>query len=181
MVSICICNLGRYNEGELLCEWLVLPCTKDKLQRLLHRIGINEAYEEWFISDHSCDLNCVGEVIGEFSSITSLNSLAERLEEMSRGELDMLEAVAEWYGPSSADELLKLSHNLDCFTLYEGVYDARELGEYFLYELDAIEVPDYLRPYFDTEAYGNDLRLSLDGAFTSYGFIEQIDEPKDLE
>lgn len=181
MVSICICNLSLYNSGQLLCDWLVLPATKDKLQRLLHRIGINETYEEWFIADHSSDLECVNEVIGEYTSVSSLNRLAERLEELTRNELEMLEAVAEGWGVSNVDELLKLSYNLDCFTLYEDVHDEKELGECFFYELGAIEVPENLLPYFDFEAYGLDLRLSLDGMFTSHGYVEQIDELKEME
>lgn len=181
MVSICICNLGLYNKGQLLCEWLVLPSTKDKLQRLLHRIGINETYEEWFIADHSSDLECVNEVIGEYTSVSSLNRLAERLEEMTRSELEMLEAVAESWGARNVDELLKLTYNLDCFTLYEDVHDEKTLGEYFIYELGAIEVAENLLPYFDFEKYGLDLRLSLDGVFSSYGYIEQIDELKEQE
>ena len=74
MVSICICNLGLYNEGKLACEWLVLPFTQDRLQRLLRRIGINEVYEEWFICDSSSDLDCVNEVIGEHTSVHSLTA-----------------------------------------------------------------------------------------------------------
>ena len=84
MVSICICNLGLYNEGKLACSWIILPCTESKLQRLLWRIGINEVYEEWFICDSSSDLNCVNEVIGEHTSIHSLNRLAKRLRGMSK-------------------------------------------------------------------------------------------------
>lgn len=181
MVSICICNLGLYNEGKLACSWIILPCTESKLQRLLWRIGINEVYEEWFICDSSSDLNCVNEVIGEHTSIHSLNRLAKRLRGMNKSELEMLEAVAEYESPRTADELLKLACNLDCYTIYPDVNTHEELGEYFLYELEAISVPEHLLPYFNAEAYGRDLSFSLDGLFTSAGFVEKIDEPRDIE
>ncbi len=181
MMSICICNLGLYNEGKLACEWLVLPFTQDKLQRLLHRIGINEVYEEWFICDSSCDLVLVNEIIGEHTSVHSLNRLAEHLQGLSESDLEMLEAVAEYESPRTTDELLKLACNLDCYTLYPDVNTREELGEYFLCELEAIYVPEHLLPYFDAEAYGRDLSFSLDGLFTSAGFVEKIDEPQEIE
>ena len=181
MVSICICNLGLYNEGKLSCEWLVLPCTQDVLQQLLHRIGINEVYEEWFICDSSSDLGCVNGVIEEYSSVHSLNRLAEYLQGMSKSELEMLEAVAEYENPRTSDELMKLARNLDCYTIYPDINTHEELGEYFLYDLEAISVPEHLLPYFNAEAYGRDLSFSLDGLFTSAGFVEKIDEPEDVE
>ena len=148
---------------------------------MLWRIGINEVYEEWFICDSSSDLNCVNEVIGEHTSIHSLNRLAKRLRGMSKSELEMLEAVSEYESPRTADELLKLACNLDCYTIYPDVNTHEELGEYFLYELEAISVPEHLLPYFNAEAYGRDLSFSLDGLFTSAGFVEKIDEPRDIE
>ena len=56
-----------------------------------------------------------------------------------------------------------------------------ELGEYFLYELEAISVPEHLLSYFDAEAYGRDISSSLDGLFTSAGFVEKIDEPQEIK
>lgn len=54
-IAIYLTNLGRYNEGVLMGEWVKLPIPKDKLQEVLDRIGINEQYEEYFISDYeSC-------------------------------------------------------------------------------------------------------------------------------
>ena len=51
-IAIYLTNLGRYNEGCLIGEWVKLPIDKDKLQEVLDRIGINEQYEEYFISDY---------------------------------------------------------------------------------------------------------------------------------
>lgn len=43
-IAIYLTNLGRYNEGCLMGEWVKLPIDKDKLQQVLNRIGINEQY-----------------------------------------------------------------------------------------------------------------------------------------
>ena len=55
-----ITNLGKYNEGELVGEWVKFPTTSEELQKVFERIGIGSKddfgnpYEEWFISDYDC-------------------------------------------------------------------------------------------------------------------------------
>ena len=55
-ISAFITNLGKYNEGELLGEWVDFPIDKDSFQQMLNRIGIGSfdesghPYEEIFIS-----------------------------------------------------------------------------------------------------------------------------------
>ena len=72
-MSICVQNLGKYNEGELVFEWLDLPATEEKIQETLNKIGINERYEEYMIAD--------SEYIkaGEYESITSINERAKEI------------------------------------------------------------------------------------------------------
>ena len=53
-----ITNLGKYNEGELVGEWVKFPTMSEDLQKVFERIGIGSKddfgnpYEEWFISDY---------------------------------------------------------------------------------------------------------------------------------
>ena len=55
-----ITNLGKYNEGELVGEWVKFPTTQEELQNVFSRIGIGSqdvfgnTYEEWFITDYDC-------------------------------------------------------------------------------------------------------------------------------
>ena len=55
-----ITNLGKYNEGELVGEWVKFPTTSEELQKVFERIGIGSKddfgnpYKEWFISDYDC-------------------------------------------------------------------------------------------------------------------------------
>lgn len=55
MMNIYLTNLGKYNEGELIGEWVELPVSQEELQKVFERIGINEEYEEYFITDYECD------------------------------------------------------------------------------------------------------------------------------
>ena len=55
-----ITNLGKYNEGELVGEWVKFPTTAEELKEVFKRIGIGQRddfgqpYEEWFITDYDC-------------------------------------------------------------------------------------------------------------------------------
>ena len=52
-----VTNLGKYNEGELVGEYLKFPTTPEEVQALLKRIGIDGVrYEEIFITDFDGDV-----------------------------------------------------------------------------------------------------------------------------
>lgn len=40
-INIYITNLGKYNEGMLIGEWVKLPVDQNELQNVLNRIGSN--------------------------------------------------------------------------------------------------------------------------------------------
>ena len=61
MMNIYLTNLGKYNEGELVGEWVKLPVSDEELQEVFKRIGINKEYEEYFITDYECDFYEIGE------------------------------------------------------------------------------------------------------------------------
>ena len=68
-----ITNLGKYNEGELIGEWITFPIDEEELQEVFERIGINEEYEEFFFTDY--ENNLLG--LGEYESIEHINEIAE--------------------------------------------------------------------------------------------------------
>ena len=48
--SAFITNLGKYNEGYLIGEWVKFPVTNEELQAVFQRIGINQ-YMDRFIDN----------------------------------------------------------------------------------------------------------------------------------
>ena len=62
-MKIFITNLGKYCEGYLVGKWVKLPISDDKLDEVLKQIGINEYYEEYFISDCENDIIGLSDVI----------------------------------------------------------------------------------------------------------------------
>ena len=84
-----ITNLGKYNEGELVGEWVKFPTSAEELQKVFDRIGIGSkdefgnSYEEWFISDYDCYVEGLYSKLGEYSNLNELNYLASKLEELN--------------------------------------------------------------------------------------------------
>ena len=170
-MKIFITNLGRYNEGYLIGKWVKLPVSEEKLDEVLKAIGINEYYEEYFITDYENEIIGLGDVISEYSSVVALNDLAQRLETLSDADTDKLGAVLEYETCRGVSDVLKLLDELDDFDLLADVNDDEELGYYYAEEYCSIDIPEHVQPYFNFEAYGRDIRLESSCLYTSYGFL----------
>ena len=169
-IRIFLTNLGRYNEGCLVGEWVKLPVPEDNLGEVLARIGINEHYEEYFITDYESLFPNLH--ISEYASIAELNELAERIEALAEYDYEKLAAVLESESAMSIAEILAIIEDLDSFDLLTEVDGDEALGEYYAECCCIFQgVPDHIQRYFDFEAYGRDIRLELNCCFTSYGMI----------
>lgn len=169
-LSIYITNLGKYAEGYLIGQWLLLPCPEDKLQEALTAIGINDEYEEYFITDSESEIPNIH--IDQYASLSELNKLAAKIEELADYDYDKLTAVLEWESALTVTGIIDIIDNLDSYDLLSDISDDAALGEYFATELGVFDaIPVNLRYYLDTERYGRDLRLELDMCYTSYGAV----------
>ena len=173
-----VTNLGKYNEGELVGEWVKFPTTAEEMKQVFDRIGIGktgdfgQVYEEWFITDYDCYVDGLYDKLGEYESLDELNYLASKLDEMDRGEFEQFQAAMEIGDHSSSvQEIINLTENLDCYDVYPGIEDYDDLGRYYIDELDAMQVPEHLKNYIDYEAYGRDIALDESGDFTSFGYV----------
>ena len=173
-----ITNLGKYNEGELVGEWVKFPTTAEELKKVFNRIGIGQKddfgqpYEEWFITDYDCYVGALYDKLGEYENLDELNYLASKLEEMGQGEYAQFQAAMEVGDHSgSLQEIINLTDNLDCYDLYPSIQDYDDLGRYYIEELDAMQVPEHLRNYIDYEAYGRDVAMDESGDFTDLGYV----------
>ena len=173
-----ITNLGKYNEGELVGEWVKFPTTAEELKKVFDRIGIGQKddfgqpYEEWFITDYDCYVGALYDKLGEYENLDELNYLASKLDEMGEGEYAQFQAAMEVGDHSgSLQEIINLTDNLDCYDLYPSIQDYDDLGRYYIDELDAMQVPEHLRNYIDYEAYGRDVALEESGDFTDLGYV----------
>lgn len=173
-----ITNLGKYNEGELVGEWVKFPTTAEEMKKVFERIGIGQKddfgnpYEEWFITDYDCYVDGLYDKLGEYESLDELNYLASKLDEMSQDEYEQFQAAMEVGDHSgSVQEIINLTENLNCYDVYPDIHDYDDLGRYYVEELDAMQVPEHLRNYIDYEAYGRDIALEEGGEFTDLGYV----------
>ena len=173
-----ITNLGKYNEGALVGEWVKFPTTAEKLKKVFERIGIGakddfgQTYEEWFITDYDCYVDGLYDLLGEYANLDELNYLASKLDDMSQDEYERFQAAMEIGDHTgSIQELINLTENLDCYDVYPDIHDHDDLGRYYIEELDAMQVPEHLRNYIDYEAYGRDIALEESGQFTDLGYV----------
>ena len=173
-----ITNLGKYNEGELVGEWVKFPTTAEEMKEVFKRIGIGQRddfgqpYEEWFITDYDCYVDGLYDKLGEYESLDELNYLASKLDEMSNSEYAQFQAGMEMGDHcGSLQEIINLTENLDCYEIYPHIEDYDDLGRYYIEELEVMQVPEHLQNYIDYEAYGRDVAMDENGSFTDQGYV----------
>lgn len=163
-MKIFLTNLGKYNEGELVGEWVELPVSQGELQEVFDHIGINEEYEEYFITDYECDFY----EVGEYENLDTLNEIAERIEELDEKESKVVKALMSELGYTLDEAIDKVNSGdyriySDCDNMTDIAYQVVEECEYLN------NVPDNVARYFDYESFGRDLGIErtyifLDGS-----------------
>ena len=175
-----ITNLWKYNEGELVGEWVKFPTTAEELKEVFKRIGIGQKddfgcpYEEWFIANYDCYVTGLCRGFGEYENLDELNYLAARLDEMSDYDLKLFEAVVEAGDcGDSVKDLINLMDNLDSYMVFSNVTNDYDLGYYYIEESGCYDTDKLgtLARYIDYESFGQDVRSEEGGCFTSTGYI----------
>ena len=163
-----ITNLGKYNEGQLVGEWIDFPIAENELKDALQRIGINEQYEEYFFTDWDSELDLYP-ILGEYPSIAYVNEIAEKVEAFDNDDL-LLAATELW----NLDEILE--NGPESYWLAADINNDEELGYYWIEDSGCYDVKELgrLANYIDYEAFGRDVRLESNGDFTSYGYVEYM-------
>lgn len=170
-----ITNLGKYNEGELIGEWITFPIDEDELNNVFKRIGlshydeemeyIDTGYEEYFFTDWETFFVNDFE---EFEDIDKMNELAENVQYWDE---DTYSAACEIWDKKDIN-----IDEPDNYILYPNIENEEDLGYYWIEESGCYDLRDLgiLGNYIDYEKFGRDIALETDGGFTRYGFIEYI-------
>lgn len=163
-MKIFLTNLGKYNEGELIGEWVELPVSQEELQKVFERIGINEEYEEYFITDYECDLY----EVGEYENLDTLNEIAERIEELDEEESKVVKALMSDLGYTLDEAIGKV--NSGDYMIYHDCNNMTDVAYQVVEECaDLDNVHDDVARYFDYESFGRELEIKgiyifLDGS-----------------
>lgn len=175
MLRIYLTNLGKYNEGELVGEWVKMPVSDTELEEVKKQIGISDepdengcCYEEWFITDYETDVS--GLTVGEYDNLDDLNELAETLDSLDEYDLEVVEAmITEGYSLEDA------IHGKDDCIVYSECYDMEDVAMEYAEETGLLEsIPENLRNYFDFKAFGRDMSFEGHFVFTNNGNCVQI-------
>ncbi|MCI9976481.1 antirestriction protein ArdA [Clostridioides difficile] len=177
MLNIYIANLGKYNEGKLIGEWVRLPISEEEFKKVLNRIDINEEYEEYFITDSESAMK--GLEIEGYSNIKQLNQLAEKIEELGIAEFGQLEALLEGdyidIDIILENDISDLLEKHD-FTLLDGENPSKEIELAYnsienLGGIDNLDI-ETLKKYFNYKEYGE--CLITNGAYIASNSIVVI-------
>ena len=176
-----VTNLGKYNEGELVGEWVHFPTTEEEMKKVFERIGIGskdefgQVYEEWFITDYDCSIHGVSNLLGEYENLDKINYLAARLDEMSHSELEHFVAIMDsgCDEVNDLDDLINLTYNLDNYDFIPDIKDYDDLGRYYFFE-GGYNIDNKFGSfvdYIDFERYGEDCAINEGGTLTDAGYI----------
>lgn len=155
---IFVTNLGKYNEGELIGEWLNLPATEEEIQQVMQKIGINGEYEEAFVTDS----DGFGPIkVDENTPISKLNKIAEEIDGV---DLDILGAIMN--AGYTFEQALQLYADGD-YTFIEadsGGHGNKELALAYVEMIGGFSGLDTetKQNHFDYEQYGRDAKMDLD-------------------
>ena len=191
MLNVWIGNLGKYNEGELVGEWLKLPVSKQELDTFLReRVGLQltqaevdkaleeegVCYEEYMINDYETDLPIK---ISEYENLDNLNLLATIAENVN--DMDAINAYVDSQGEMTLEELANLMEQEDDIAYFRFSNDSSSMSaeEKMGYEMaDATGLLSTLQKlqieeFFDFEGYGSSWENGnitiLDNGYIDFG------------
>lgn len=191
MLNVWIGNLGKYNEGELVGEWLKLPVSKQELDTFLReKVGLQltqaevdkaleeegVCYEEYMINDYETDLPIK---ISEYENLENLNLLATIAENVN--DMDAINAYVDSQGEMTLEELANLMEQEDDIAYFRFSNDSSSMSaeEKMGYEMaDATGLLSTLQKlqieeFFDFEGYGSSWENGnitiLDNGYIDFG------------
>lgn len=171
-----VTNLGKFNEGEIVGEWINFPIKQEEFQKVLEKIGINENYEEYFFSDYDTNLGGLADMLGEYANVDELNYLAARMRDLDSYDYEKFYAIVEDemdLPQSGLPGLINLTFNMEKYDLNTEVLDEEDYGRYIIEEsgeFDRWKLVDIL-DYIDFEAFGRDRSINENGCFTERGYV----------
>ncbi len=198
-IEIFVGNLARYTEGVLDGRWLALPMQQKELDAALNEISKN-GRDELILMDRyvRSDCACLGELVGEWSNISDINTVASLIGD---GLSPAVEAYAASAGISNLEELANIILQEERIPFYEYSFEGAddpevmdhlskeekmgytmiEQEEELKRQLDTLTIGGVpLSCYINVEEVGRD--LSYNGYFHlyEYGYVNTQEKVPDL-
>jgi len=155
-----IANLRLFNSGVYKDVTISFPTTTEKIHSTLRKIAIDgRENKEILITQYETDIKGLAAHLGEYENIDELNYLASRLVGFSPYEMAVFSAAVQ-HGEysNSMQDLINLSYNLDCFTLYPDIMDAETYGRTLLEDIEELEKSNRISTMRHTARTGESTR-----------------------
>ena len=170
-LCVYVANLEKYNQNELVGEWINLPTTNNQIKTFLKtQVKLPTHKDQYSIHDYESDFNH-----DENESLYDLNLLAIKLEQMTKTEKNIVAAYCNANGLKDTLSILNICHQVNDISYVEldaNTWASREerLGCAVIEEIDT-ELKSALEQckigenlsaydYFDFEKYGRDLSIA---------------------
>ncbi len=160
-MKVYITDLEAYNSGNLVGNWYELPMNEDllaesieyELQRGREISGSEYYHEEYFITDFECSYM----EINEYDSLTKLNEIAQKMEELEEYEVKAVKLLLENNIFDAIDSAIENVENLIC--THETSYE--DVAFNYIEETGALQnMPESLQYYFDYKSLGRDMGIN---------------------
>ena len=174
--SVLIQNRTEFENHNPAGVYLSLPATKEELHEAMKALNITAGNpQDFFLNGYSTDENRRIEIPFDWirdGDLDKINFLAARLEEMTPEQLEKLDAVMHSdFKPDSLDGLIAHTYNTDFYSYIPGIFNYKELGDYFLNDSGKVQMPEHWKAGIDKEDFGYNAALHEDGKLTDYGYI----------
>ena len=174
--SVLIQNRTEFEKGNPAGVYLSLPATKEELHEAMKALNITaDNPHDFFLNGYSTDEKRRIDIPFDWirdGDLDKINFLAARLEEMTTGQLEKLDAVMHSdFKPESLDGLINHTYNSDFYSYVPGILSYKELGDYFLNDSGKVQMPEQWKAGIDKEDFGFNAALHEDGKLTDYGYI----------
>ena len=153
-------------------EWVQLPTSQIKLERVTLRAGIASCGEMQMLFSGSrfpdavdCALNF------EQESPFELNQLCRACLNFKEQNFVKLGAVCQMAKPTCAANICQLAENLDQFDFAPNVHTPEELGKYMIQQSGHYEYDENLEDFYNYGDYGVKRMLQEDGVFVDRGYV----------
>lgn len=166
-IKIYIANLGKYNEGELVGDWIELPATQEELNELYAEIklgyfdedgnyhhGYEEDgyfYEEWAIHDYEAPFR-----IDEYESISNLNEIAEVLSGANREQVKIAVELIDYGIEGDLLDAVTRVINYRDISIHHGA-NMSEIARRYYEENGMLDMDNYLARFIDWDRVGREM------------------------
>jgi len=166
-------NLGKYNEGESIGNWLTLPYEEEELESILIQIKVatmtdgkfsfgyierNQIYEEFAIHGFESD-NGIELEISEYERIERVNNITKEIVTLEIEELEILKAFIGLYNNNLDNVEMGIEVvQENKYIIYHDCNNPKDLGYTYMLVTNQLDgLSNEVKKYVDFKKIGSDI------------------------